>query len=174
MAEVTPDEVPEGVSESEEAVEAEDTAETSEQEEPTESTAPGVKVQSIEGIGPKYAEALNGQGIATTQDLLSACADPKDRKALSEKIKVSPKRVLTWVNHADLMRIKGVGGEYAELLEAAGVDTVPELATRNPTNLHAKIAEVNEAKKLTRRIPSQKSVESWVAEAKDLPRVVNY
>jgi predicted flap endonuclease-1-like 5' DNA nuclease len=128
----------------------------------------------IEGIGPKYAEALGEQGVDSVEALLQAGATPKGRKELAEKSGIRAKLILTWVNHADLMRIKGVGGEYAELLEAVGIDTVPELARRNAKNLHAKAVEVNEEKKLVRRIPSPEQVASWVEEAKGLERVVQY
>lgn len=128
----------------------------------------------IEGIGPKYQEILEGEGIHSPMALLEAGATPNGRKSLAEKTGISSKLLLTWVNHADLLRIKGVGSQFADLLEEAGVDTVPELAQRNPENLHAKILEIHEEKGLVRRAPSLREVEAWVTEAKELPRIVRY
>jgi predicted flap endonuclease-1-like 5' DNA nuclease len=132
------------------------------------------KIIDIEGIGPKYAEMFASQGIKTVEGLLKAGTKPKDRKKLSEVLQISDNLILEWVNHADLYRIKGVGEEYSDLLEEAGVDTVPELAQRNPENLLQKIVETNEKKNLVRRLPVLSQVESWVAQAKDLPRVIEY
>jgi len=128
----------------------------------------------IEGIGPKYAEELKKLGIATVEGLLKAGATAKGRKDLVEKSKISDKLILEWVNLADLFRIKGVGEEYSDLLEEAGVDTVVELAKRVPAHLMEKMAEVNAAKKLVRQLPTVKMVSSWVAQAKELKRVVEY
>jgi len=132
------------------------------------------KIMDIEGIGPVYAEKLQGIGIKSVEALLEAGAQPKGRLELAEKAGISKDLILEWVNHADLYRIKGIGQEYSDLLEEAGVDTVVELAGRKPENLFKKILEVNEAKKLVRRPPSQKMVESWVHQAKDMPRAVFY
>ena len=132
------------------------------------------KIIEIEGIGPQYAEKLHQVNIYTTSDLLEAGATPSLRKELAEKTSVSPKLILEWVNISDLFRLKGVGEEYSDLLEKAGVDTVVELSTRNAANLHAKILEVNEAHKIVRRVPSQEMVEGWIEEAKTLPRKVEY
>ena len=132
------------------------------------------KLTTIEGIGEIYAQTLQGAGIATTEALLEQGSAPQGRKALAEKTGISGKLILEWVNAADLFRIKGVSEEYADLLEEAGVDTVPELAQRNAANLHAKLVEVNEAKKLVRRLPAQSQVSDWVEQAKALPRVVTY
>jgi ribosomal protein L35AE/L33A len=132
------------------------------------------KIIEIEGIGPQYSEKLNQVNIYTTSDLLEAGATPSMRKELAEKTSISHKLILRWVNISDLFRIKGVGEEYADLLEEAGVDTVVELSTRNAANLHAKILEVNKAKKLVRRPPSIAMVERWVKEAKTLPRKIEY
>ncbi|MEL7636176.1 MAG: DUF4332 domain-containing protein [Anaerolineaceae bacterium] len=132
------------------------------------------KIMDIEGIGPAYAAKLQEAGISSVEALLKAGAQPKGRQELAEKAGISYDLILEWVNHADLYRIKGVGEEYSDLLEEAGVDTVVELATRNPENLFKKILEVNEAKKLVRRPPSQKMVEDWVHQAKDMPRGVFY
>ena len=128
----------------------------------------------IEGIGPAYAEKLQGAGISTCEALLEQGATKTGREKIAETSGISGSLVLKWVNHADLCRIKGVGGEFSELLEAAGVDTVPELAQRNADNLAAKMAEVNEEKKLTRQVPSAKTVAGWVEQAKGLPRVITH
>jgi len=132
------------------------------------------KIIEIEGIGEKYAAALEGAGVATVEALLDTAGGSAGRQSLAEKVGVTPQRVLEWVNRADLMRINGVGSEYADLLEASGVDTVKELATRRPDHLHAKMVEVNEAKKLVRQVPSESGVEKWVAEAKTLPAKVSH
>ncbi|MBN2558815.1 MAG: DUF4332 domain-containing protein [Clostridia bacterium] len=132
------------------------------------------KLSTIEGIGESYEVKLKAAGVASVEGLLKACTAKKDRAALAEKTDISEKLILKWANHADLFRIKGVGGEYAELLEAAGVDTVPELSNRKAENLHAKMTEVNQAKKLVRKLPTAKQVEGWVAQAKKLPRTLQY
>jgi predicted flap endonuclease-1-like 5' DNA nuclease len=132
------------------------------------------KIMNIEGIGPVFAAKLQEVGIKSVEALLKAGAQPKGRLELAEKAGISKDLILEWVNHADLYRVKGVGEEYSDLLEEAGVDTVVELATRNPENLFKKIMEVNEEKKLVRRPPSHKMVEDWVHQAKDMPRGVFY
>lgn len=132
------------------------------------------KLTTIEGIGPTYAQTLKDADISTTEDLLEQGASSHGRKAIAEKTGISGKLVLRWINMADLFRIKGVGEEYADLLEAAGVDTVPELAQRNPGNLHQKMVEVNQTKKLVRQVPGQTQVTEWVNQAKALPRRVTY
>ena len=132
------------------------------------------KIMDIEGIGPKYAAKLQEIGIKSVAQLLKAGEQPKGREELAEKTGIDKGLILEWVNHADLFRIKGVAEEYSDLLEEAGVDTVVELANRRPDNLHAKMLEVNEEKKLVRRPPSLKEVEKWVAQAKKLPRAVHY
>jgi predicted flap endonuclease-1-like 5' DNA nuclease len=132
------------------------------------------KLIKIEGIGPVYGQKLAEVGIATVEALLEKGATAKGRDTLAEETGISHKLILEWVNHADLFRIKGVGEEYSDLLEESGVDTVPELAQRNAANLHAKMTEVNEAKKLVRRLPSQSQVADWVDQAKNMPRVVTY
>jgi predicted flap endonuclease-1-like 5' DNA nuclease len=134
----------------------------------------GVPVIDIEGIGPVYAKKLNSVGIYTTSDLLEAGGTRVGRKEISEKIGISDKLVLEWVNLSDLMRIKGVGEEYSDLLEEAGVDTVVELARRNPYNLFAKLLEVNEEKQLVRALPTLEDVIFWVDHAKKLPRKIEY
>lgn len=131
-------------------------------------------IETIEGIGPAFGAKLKTAGITTTGALLKAGADPKGRKALAEKTGIDEAKIRDWCNMADLMRIKGVGEEYSELLEKAGVDTVKELRNRKADNLHAKMAEVNAAKKLVRQLPSLKQVEAWVAQAKELPPTMTY
>lgn len=128
----------------------------------------------IEGVGEAQATKLRAAGVGSTDALLEKGATPKGREDLASSTGISPKLILKWVNHADLFRINGVAGEYAELLEAAGVDTVAELAQRNATNLAAALASTNEAKKLVRRVPTETEVTKWVAEAKTLPRKVTY
>lgn len=132
------------------------------------------KLEIIEGIGPVYAEKLRAGGIRTIEALLRAGATPQGRKELAERTGVGDEYVLDWVNRADLMRVRGVGEEYSDLLEKAGVDTVVELAQRNPVNLHEKLLEVNAEKRLVRRPPNQGMVARWVEHAKVLPRVVSY
>jgi predicted flap endonuclease-1-like 5' DNA nuclease len=129
---------------------------------------------SIEGIGTVYEQKLWDAGIRTVEALLERGATPKGRKELAEVTGAGDERILDWVNRADLYRIKGVGEEYSDLLERAGVDTVVELSQRNPDNLHAKMSEVNAEKKLVRRLPTQAQVRDWVRQAKNLPRKVSY
>jgi predicted flap endonuclease-1-like 5' DNA nuclease len=128
----------------------------------------------IEGVGKIYAQKLKDAGVSTTEVLLEQGATPKGRKELAEKTGIGDTLILKWVNHVDLFRINGVGEEYADLLEASGVDTVPELAQRKAENLHARLVEVNEKKKLVRRVPVLSQVEDWVEQAKKLPRVITY
>jgi len=132
------------------------------------------KLTEIEGVGEVYAQKLREAGIRTTQALLEKGASPQGRKEIAEKTGISETLILEWVNHVDLFRIKGVGEEYADLLEAAGVDTVPELAQRNPENLYPKLVAVNQEKKLVRQLPTQARVSDWVEQAKRLPRVITY
>lgn len=132
------------------------------------------KIVDIEGIGPAYSKKLVEAGIKTTDDLLKAGAKAKDREELSKKTGIEHKLILEWVNLADLYRIKGVGQEYSDLLEEAGVDTVAELAKRVPENLHGKILEVNEKKNLVNRPPPLSAVKDWIDQAKKLGRVVEY
>ncbi len=132
------------------------------------------KLTEVEGIGEIYAQKLKDAGIATTEALLETGATPAGRKELEETTGISSKLLLKWINRADLFRIKGVGEEYADLLEVAGVDTVPELAQRNPENLAQKLVEINEEKKLVRRTPTPDQVKDWVEQAKQLPRVLTY
>jgi predicted flap endonuclease-1-like 5' DNA nuclease len=132
------------------------------------------KIEEIEGIGPAYAEKLSAADVKTTDGLLKLCCDAKGRKSTSEKTGVSEGQLLKWANMADLMRISGVGSEYSELLEVAGVDTVKELRNRNAENLAAKMAEVNETKNLTRTVPSEKVVKGWVEQAKTLDPLITH
>ena len=132
------------------------------------------KLDVIEGGGRVYQQKLVSVGIATTEALLEKGSTPKGRKEIAEKTGISDGLILQWVNHVDLFRIKGVGSEYADLLEAAGVDTVPDLAQRNPENLLEKMAATNQEKELVRRLPVLSQVKSWVDQAKNLPRVVTY
>ncbi|NLW50598.1 MAG: DUF4332 domain-containing protein [Candidatus Brocadiaceae bacterium] len=132
------------------------------------------KLVDIEGIGPAYEAKLKEAGVTTVEDLLKKGATPKGRTDLAAATAISGKNILRWVNHADLFRIHGVAGEYAELLEAAGVDTVAELARRRPDNLLAAMTKTNEEKKLVRVVPSAAMVTKWVEEAKSLPRAVEY
>jgi predicted flap endonuclease-1-like 5' DNA nuclease len=132
------------------------------------------KLSVIEGIGESYEMKLKEAGITSVEGLLGACSSKKDRVNLALKTGITEKLILKWANHADLIRIKGIGGEYAELLEAAGVDTVPELSKRKPDNLLAKMVEVNEAKKLVRKMPVEKQVEGWIQQAAKLPRALQY
>jgi len=132
------------------------------------------KISGIEGIGNIYAHKLTDIGISTVEALLEQGASKKGRKEIADKSGIFEKEILKWVNRADLARIKGIGEEYADLLEMSGVDTVLELAQRNAENLHEKMAEVNEQKKLVRQLPAQSKVEDWVKQAKGLDRVVTY
>jgi len=132
------------------------------------------KLSMIEGIGESYETKLKEAGINTVEGLLEACSSKKGRGDLAEKTGITEKLILKWANHADLARIKGIGGQYAELLEAAGVDTVPELGKRKAENLFAKMAEVNESKKLVRKMPTQIQVEGWIQQAANLPRALQY
>ncbi|SFG22399.1 DUF4332 domain-containing protein [Prevotella sp. KH2C16] len=132
------------------------------------------KIIEVEGIGEVYSKKLVEAGINTIEDLLEAGKTPAGRKALEEKTEISGKLILTWTNHADLMRIDGVGPQFSELLEAAGVDTVKELKHRVAENLQAKLEEVNAEKNLVNRVPSVKEVQKMIDQAKELPSVMEY
>jgi predicted flap endonuclease-1-like 5' DNA nuclease len=132
------------------------------------------KLETIEGIGPIYAEKLRAAGVRSVKALLRAGATPGGRKELEGSTGIGHEYILDWVNRADLMRVRGVGEEYSDLLEKAGVDTVVELAQRNPDHLYRKITQVNDEKRLVRRPPTRGMVGRWVAHAKALPRVVSH
>ena len=132
------------------------------------------KIIDIQGVGPVYAEKLIAAGVVTVDQLLERGKTPKGRKELEEATGITGKLILTWVNHADLFRIKGVGPQFSELLEAAGVDTVKELRNRNGANLAAKLLEVNEAKHLCKRTPVEKEVQKFIDAAKALEPKVTY
>lgn len=131
-------------------------------------------IDTIEGIGSSYATTLKEAGIGSVQGLLDAACEKKGRQDLAAKTGISEKLLLKWVNMADLFRINGVAGQYAELLECAGVDTVAELAQRNPNSLHGMLGEANDKKSVVRKVPSLSIVQSWVTEAKSLPRKVSH
>ena len=128
----------------------------------------------IEGIGEVYAKKLGEAGIRSTDALLTRGATRKGRKELQEATGIGNKLILEWVNHADLFRVKGIGGQYSDLLEEAGVDTIPELAQRNAAALTVKMRQVNDQKNLVDRPPSEKMVAEWIAAAKRMKRVVEY
>lgn len=131
-------------------------------------------IEDIEGIGPKYAKKLRKVGIRRTHNLLDRGASKKGRKDLAAEAGVDESLILKWTNMADLMRIRGVGEEYSELLEAAGVDTVKELRNRKPENLHKAMVESNGKRKLVRQLPGPAQVKKWVAHAKKLRPVMTY
>ncbi len=131
-------------------------------------------IQDIEGIGPRYAELLKQHGIETTDKLLKAGGDRSGRKALSEKTSINESRILKWVNMCDLFRINGVAGQFAELLEGAGVDTIKELRLRNAGNLAMQMSEVNETRRLCKASPSPKTVGGWIDQARKLEPMVTY
>ena len=132
------------------------------------------KIEEIEGIGPTYGAKLKAAGIADTEALLARCGARKGRADLAKETGLDETRILKWANMADLMRISGVGEEFSELLEAAGVDTVKELQHRNAENLAARMAEVNEAKKLTRVVPAASQVAKWIEQAKTLTPMISH
>ncbi len=134
----------------------------------------GYKIDEIEGIGAAYAEKLNQAGIKTTDDLLDRCETKAGRAGLAEATGISEKLILKWTNHADLFRIRGIAGQFAELLEAAGVDTVKELRHRVAANLAAKCEEVNAEKNLCNRVPSAKEIQAMIDQAKELEPHVKY
>lgn len=137
-------------------------------------------IDTIEGVGPAYAKKLRAAGVRSCEALLKKAADKKGRNALADTTGFSAGTILEWVNRADLMRVRGVGSEYSDLLEAAGVDTVKELRNRNAANLTAKMIEVNDAsikkskKSIVRRVPAVSMVERWVAHAKKLPPAITH
>jgi predicted flap endonuclease-1-like 5' DNA nuclease len=129
---------------------------------------------SIEGVGPINAEKLKKVGITTTDKLLERGKDPKGRKELAASAEIDESRILKWANMADLMRVKGIGEEFSELLEAAGVDTVKELRHRSSTNLAKALIEINEMRKLVRAVPPESVVATWIEQAKGLDPIMVY
>ena len=132
------------------------------------------KIEEIEGIGEAYAQKLQAAGVKTTEALLEKAASKKGREALAEETGISEKLILKWANHADLFRIKGVAGQFAELLEAAGVDTVKEFRHRVAANLQPKLVEVNDQKNLCHRVPSVTEIQKMIDQAKELEPVITY
>jgi len=133
-----------------------------------------MKIADVEGIGPSYAAKLQKAGVRTTDDLLKRGAKRSGREQLEKASGISHAKILEWVNHVDLYRIDGIGSEYSDLLEAAGVDSPAELAQRVATTLATKMAEVNARKKLVRHVPGEATVAAWIAQAKRLPKVVEH
>lgn len=132
------------------------------------------KIEDIEGIGEGYAQKLKGVGISRVDFLLEMCASAAGRKIVAEQTGINDTLLLRWVNHADLFRIKGIAGQYAELLEVAGVDSVPELAHRKAENLYQKMVEVNQAKAVVRKLPTQSQVTNWIEQAQTMAKVVTH
>ena len=134
-----------------------------------------MKIEDIEGIGPVFGERLRAVGIDTTEELLEKGASRSGRAAVAEASGIDGGKILEWVNHADLMRIDGVGSEYSDLLEAAGVDSPAELAHRNPANLATTVQEVVAARpSIVRRVPSEKEIAGWIEQARKMPKVVEH
>jgi predicted flap endonuclease-1-like 5' DNA nuclease len=132
------------------------------------------KISDVEGIGPVISDKLIAAGVKDTNGMLAQCKTPSQRKALAAQTGLTAKQILKFANMVDLYRVNGIGSEYAELLEAAGVDTVPELARRRPDNLCKAMAAFNAKKSLVRRTPTEAEVTKWVAQAKELPRALSY
>lgn len=132
------------------------------------------KIDEIEGIGPAYAAKLKDAGIDTTDDFLKLCCDAKGRDSMAESTGISEKLILSWANMADLMRVNGIGRQYAEVLHAAGVDTIKELRTRNAENLAAAMKQVNDEKNLANASPSATVVEDWISKAKTMDPLITH
>jgi predicted flap endonuclease-1-like 5' DNA nuclease len=132
------------------------------------------KLSTIEGIGPAIEAKLKAVGVKSVEGLLKACAEKRGRAEIASRTNIEEAKLLRFVNHADLMRIKGIGGEYSELLEAAGVDSTTELTQRRADNLAARMAEVNKGRKLVRQVPAEKQVQGWIAQARTLTKVVTH
>ena len=132
------------------------------------------KFSTIEGIGATFEKKLEKAGVLTLEDLGQKGATPKGRKEIADKSGIDGTLILKWVNRVDLARIQGIGTQYADLLEAAGVDTVPELALRKADNLSEKLAEINKKKNLVNKVPSESTVEDWINQAKKLPKLITY
>jgi predicted flap endonuclease-1-like 5' DNA nuclease len=133
-----------------------------------------LKIEDLEGVGPVYAAKLREAGVQTTDDLLAQAGPAAGRQALATSTGISSDLLLRWTNHADLYRVSGIGSEYADLLEASGVDSCAELARRNPENLATTMAEANAARSLVRRLPTEEVVKGWIEQAKKLPKVVTH
>lgn len=133
-----------------------------------------MQLEVIRGIDQKVEKKLNKVGITSVEKLLEACALKKDRAAVAKETGLEETLLLDWANRADLARIKGIAGKYAELLEDSGIDTVPELARRNAENLLQTLRETNEAKKIVKQLPSLSQIQEWIKQAKELPRVLQY
>ncbi|MEM8627340.1 MAG: DUF4332 domain-containing protein [Pseudomonadota bacterium] len=131
-------------------------------------------IEKVEGIAKITGDKLRGCGINRTDQLLERCASKKGRKEVAAASGIEEKLILKWTNFCDLMRVKGIGEQYSELLEAAGVDTVKELRNRKPENLHAAMLEANTKKKMVRQAPGLKQVQGWVAHAKELDPMMTY
>ena len=132
------------------------------------------KIEDVEGIGPVLGDKFRAAGVKDTDALLKSALTAAQRKVLAEQTGLSEARILKFANMVDLYRISGVGSEYSELLEAAGVDTVPELAQRNAANLVQAMTAVNQEKKLTRQVPTESEVGRWIEQAKTLPRMIEH
>ena len=132
------------------------------------------QIAEIEGIGERYTLTLEMAGIRTTDDLLHRASSARKRDQLSDETGISPKLILKWANHADLFRIKGVASQFAELLEAAGVDTIKEFRHRVAANLQPRLVEINEQKHLCHRVPSLSEVERMIEQAKELQPILTY
>lgn len=128
----------------------------------------GYKIDEVEGIGPAFREKLTAAGITNTDQLLKEAGAKAGRKALAEKTGISEGQILKWINRADLMRISGVGKQFAELMECTGVDTVKELAQRNAANLAEAMTKINGEKKLTKGSVSESQVQGWIDQAKTM------
>jgi predicted flap endonuclease-1-like 5' DNA nuclease len=134
-----------------------------------------MRIEEVEGIGPTYAAKLGAAGVRSTDDLLARGARPSGRQALEEATGIGHALILEWVNHVDLMRIDGVGSEYSDLLEAAGVDSPAELAQRNAGNLATSVQEVVAARpSIVRRTPSETEIQGWIDQSKRLNRIVEH
>jgi predicted flap endonuclease-1-like 5' DNA nuclease len=133
-----------------------------------------MKIEDLEGVGPVYAAKLREAGVQTTDDLLAQAGPATGRQALAASTGISSDLLLRWTNHADLYRVSGIGSEYADLLEASGVDSCAELAQRNPANLATTMAEANAARSLVRRLPTEEVVKGWIEQAKTLPKAVTH
>lgn len=134
-----------------------------------------MRIEDVEGIGPTHGAALAAAGVSTTDDLLEQGAKPSGRQGLADATGISGKLILEWVNNADLWRIDGVGSEFSDLLEAAGVDSPAELANRNAANLAITFQELDAARSnTTRRLPSEATISGWIAQARSLPKIVEH